>query len=278
MKTKDIIGDSVDELVVKGLAYIKETGEEVSARGLQGLQAYNVNYILTNPRNRVHTLREPNSVKYLAREILAFLNGSLKAVDMAAVSKFWLTLADENGNIGSNYGHHVFHQKTPEGNSQYDWVVNLIQNDRQTRRGIININQVKHKLSGSKDMPCNIAMHFFIQENSLCCVVSSRSTDVITGLPYNMGFFSFITELMWVDLRERGLLDLKLGYCAIKSNLTQLYDDRIKWAQEIEERKDQFRVSWKCQMPPISSADELLKDIYNNTQQSETTRWCVSHS
>src|SRR3989338_2194595 len=90
-QTFDIIGDSVDKLVIRGLTHIKTKGERISARGLTGLQAYNINYILK---------------KYLSS------------------------------------------------------------------------------------------------------VVFARSIDVITGLPYDMGFFSFVTELAYKDLKKRGLKKL----------------------------------------------------------------------
>jgi thymidylate synthase len=277
-KSHDISGKSVDELVIKGLNYIKKNGERVSARGLSGLQVYNINYILKNPKRRVHTLRAPSSVRYLAREILAFFNGSLKAEEMAKTSKFWWTIADKEGKITSNYGYYVFHQLTPEGKSQYEWVINLLQKDKQSRQAIININQIIHKKSYIRDVPCNIAMHFFIQKNYLSCIVSSRSTDIITGLPYNMGFFSLITELVWKDLKERGLKSLKLGYCTIKSNLTQLYDDRLKWAEEVEANKNKKINPKLRQMPPISSAKELLKDIYTGGKKSHMVKWCIANS
>ncbi len=277
-RTKEIIEDSVDKLVIKGLAHIKETGEKVSARGLSGLQSYNVNYILTNPRNRVHTLRLPDSVKYLAKELMVFFSGSLKATDFADASKSWLKWADENGNIESNYGYYVFHQKTPEGNSQYEWVANLLHTERLARRAVINIHQPKHKKTGAGDIPCAAFAHFFIQHNKLCCIVTARATDIVTGLCYNMGFFSLVTELLFADLIERGVTDLELGYCMMKSNLTQLYDSQLDRAQKIEANQETCVNLKEYQMPEIKSAKALLNDIYNNTKESEVMKWCVKYS
>jgi thymidylate synthase len=93
--------------------------------------------------------------------------------------------------------------------------------------GFTNINQTNHKVETSKDFPCTIGMQFFVRKNYLCCSVSSRSTDIYTGLPYDMGFFAFVTELIYKDLKERldaeKAKNLKLGYVVMKTNFTQIY-------------------------------------------------------
>ena len=61
-----IIEPSVDELVKKGVEHIKKTGKKISTHAGEALQSNNVTYVLTNCRNRVHTLRPDKSIKYFA--------------------------------------------------------------------------------------------------------------------------------------------------------------------------------------------------------------------
>ncbi|WP_199771405.1 hypothetical protein [Erwinia persicina] len=121
-----IIGNSVDELVKNGVYHILTTGEKISSRAGSALQAYGVNYVLKNPRNRLHHLRD-GAVKYLTRELLAYFSGKLKAEEgLAKASKFWMTLTDEDGNVNSNYGYYVFYEPVENYGNQYNWVKNCI--------------------------------------------------------------------------------------------------------------------------------------------------------
>lgn len=269
--TKDIVGDSVDSLVVQGIDHVREHGGELDARAGTGVQAYNVNYILTDPYNRVHALRAPTSIGYLARELLVYFQGTLNAQDMANAARFWLSIQDDDGKINSNYGYYVFHQTVPDGRTQYEWMIDVLDKKPRSRRPIININQPHHKTE-TKDMPCTIAMQFFVQNNHLCSVISSRSTDVITGLPYDQGFFSFVLELAHRDLVDRGHTDLKLGYSMMKATFTQLYDSRKKLEEEILAKRDQEIAP--VFMPRITYAKAVLDDISNGTAISEIIQWC----
>ena len=273
--TRDIARDSVDGLVLEAIKHVRENGEPINARAGDGVQAFNVNYILKNPLNRVHVLRAPNSVSYLAREMMVYLSGTLSAEKMAKASKFWLSIQDEDGKINSNYGYYVFKQLTPNGLNQYEWVINLLNQRPKSRRPLININQIQHK-TDTKDMPCTVSIQFFVQDEYLCCVVGSRSTDVITGLPYDQGFFSFLLELAHKDLVERGHEGLKLGYCMMKATFTQLYDSRKKLEQDVINAagKDLPQIS----MPRIDNAHAILEDIANGTFFSETLQWCLENS
>ena len=77
-KEKLIKACSVDELVKKGIKYIQESGGRIWTTSGLALQSNNVTYVLDNSFNRVHTLREPVSMKYFARELFAYFVGSLK--------------------------------------------------------------------------------------------------------------------------------------------------------------------------------------------------------
>ncbi|WP_162286898.1 thymidylate synthase [Pantoea stewartii] len=265
-----ISGESVDELVRNGIYQIISSGQKISSRAGNALQAYGVNYILKNPRNRLHNLRS-GAVKYLCREFLAYFSGSLKAEEgLAKASKFWMSLVDENGNVNSNYGYYVFHESVEGHGNQYNWVKSVLMKNRDSRRAIININQNYHK-SDTKDFPCTVGIQFYIKNNILNCEAISRSTDVITGLPYDMGFFSFIHELMWKDLAENGMPDLRLGTTAMKTTFTQIYDKTLQKANDVIEKNEEDVIT--SLMPEIRSAKDTLKDIFTGTSETEVVKW-----
>ncbi|WP_436867119.1 thymidylate synthase [Bacillus fungorum] len=264
----NIYGESVDELVKQSIEYILKNGEKIHVRAGKALQSYGVNYILTNPRNRLHCVRK-GAIQYLCRELLAYFKGSLKASDgLAQASKFWMTLVNEEGNINSNYGYYVFHEDVDGVNNQYGWVIKRLLDNPDSRRAIININQNYHK-SDTKDFPCTVAIQFFIKNNYLNCEVMSRSTDVITGLPYDMGFFSFVHELVFQDLVEQKYSNLKIGNTVMKTSFTQIYDKTQNKAFEVVE---QSKVDY-VNMPTISNARQVLNDIYYGTENSDVLKW-----
>lgn len=277
-----IVGDNLDDLVIKGVRHIKDEGERFDARAGSGQQAYDVSYVLLNPNNRLHLIRKPKSVRYFSRELVAYFNGSLDVnAGLAQASPFWKTLADKDGKIASNYGYYVFHQRISEaGNkTQYEWVIDNLVNNLDSRKAFININQPMHKIKESKDFPCTLGVQFFVKDNHLCCVVSSRSTDVYTGLPYDMGFFSFVAELVYKDLKERlpeeKSKNLKLGTVVMKANFTQIYDKTRDAALDLLNC-----TSNDCddKMPAIENAQETLKDIYNQTYNTPVMQWVYKHA
>lgn len=52
-----LVANDIDNLVIMGIKHIQNNGEAFKARAGCGIQAYDVDYTLTNPLNRVHNLR-----------------------------------------------------------------------------------------------------------------------------------------------------------------------------------------------------------------------------
>lgn len=287
--TTDISADNVDELVYKGIAYIKDHGERFNARAGSGIQAYDVNYILTNPQNRVHNLRGDIAKRYFCRELLAYFKGSLKVDEgLAQASKIWKSLADKDGNICSNYGYYVFHEpvKSFDNRTQYEWVIEQFAKNLDTRKAFININQPQHKVETNKDFPCTLGMQFYLKNNKLCTTVSSRSTDIYTGLPYDMGFFSLVSELVYKDIKEfyedsETELSLELGHVMMKTNFTQIYDKTKDAALKLLEKPLN---SYSTDMPVINNAQDMLSDIGSvsginkNKIKTNTMKWIQEHA
>lgn len=289
---KVISGRTLDSIILKGIRYINERGEQFQARAGSGLQSYDVTYLLLDSCNRLHNLRKPIAIKYFCRELIAYCNGSLKVADgLLQASRFWGKLADQSGNINSNYGFYIFHQKLPrfQDKTQYEWVRENLLKSLDSRRAFINVNQPIHKDFATKDFPCTLGMQIFIRQNHLCNVVSARSTDIYTGLPYDMGFFSFLTELLYKDLQERLPLkqawQLKLGYTSVKSNFTQIYDQTKDKALELiegltceEDAEKLADAEQSIQTPEIENAEMLLQDIYNKSKKTKFMQWVYDNA
>ncbi len=278
-KEKTIICPSVDLLVKEGVNYINNNGRRVCTHAGDAIQTNNTTYVLTECRNRLHTLRSEKAIKYFARELLSYFSGSLdihSEYGLAKASKFWEKICDENNCINSNYGYYVFHQKTQEEKTQLDWVREQFIKNMDTRKALININNIYHK-NNTKDFPCTIGMLFSLEGNVLNCDVQSRSTDVITGLPYDMGFFSVIDELLASLLTEDLNTEIIPGYVAMHANYTQIYDRTKDIAKQILMSEEDVL---NQQMPKICSGTDVLNDIYNLGKGKPRTRfmeWSVKN-
>lgn len=273
-----ITADNIDSLVQQGVRHILKDGERFDSRSGSGLQAYTTTYVLTDPSARIHTLRAPQSVQYLARELQAYFIGSQNVEDgLAQAAPFWRTLSDTNGNVCSNYGHYVFHQKTPFGITQFDWVRQCFKKNRDTRKAFININSISHK-TDTKDFPCTIGVQFFMRGDVMYCEVASRSTDVITGLPYDMGFFSLVNELVAGAVGHDIGVNIKTGYTAMVANFTQIYDKTADKAQEVLRASADLSAQ---KMPAVDNALASLDDIMNIEAcppKTKVIQWVTSNS
>lgn len=226
----------------------------------------------------LHLLRHPISTRYLAREFIAYFKGNLNPnsdFGLVWASKVWQSLTDKNGLVNSNYGYSVFHEKTPTDTSQYAWVLDVLRQNPQSRRAIININSVHHKYD-SPDFPCAVSLQFYIVNNRLHCSVTARSTDVVWGLPYDIGFFSFLNEMICVDLMTT-CPNLTLGSTMIRSNFTQIYDHTRKIAEDILEFA--YNTAYgdakmpHVVMPQITDAQALLDDISFDSKNTKLLQW-----
>lgn len=281
-----LVAANVDELVVQGIRHIRDAGIRITPDAGACLQAYGVDFVLTHSHERVHSLRAPRSVRYLCRELRAYFRGSLLVDEgLAQASSFWRTLADADGKINSNYGHYVFRQAVPTDVhgclTQYDWIIHCLRSNPDSRRAIINVNQPWHK-TATKDFPCTVSMVYFVRatpdgQRYLCSEVASRSTDIITGLPYDMGWFSFLTELVWQHLRSDVIADLHLGYTCMRSTFTQLYDATAHLADEIIDNYA-MRDCNTIAMPYITDSSATISDIISGLCTTPVSEWIYENS
>lgn len=274
---KSISAASVDALVLAGIAHVIETGEHINSRAGAAVQSYNVSYTLTNSTDRVFHLRHPASERYLCREFLAFFAGSLRVTDgLLQASKAWARYSDSNGLIWSNYGHYVFYQRVG-GKTQYEWVLAVLSENSSSRRAVININQPHHKDLNNPDFPCAIAAQFYVREDQLCCCLLSRSEDLYSGLPYDIAFFSFLNELIAVDLREKLGRPICVGPTTVLCMFTQVYEKNRTQLQCLLKSSRVSNASG-IRMPEITSASEVLRDIYTGSAESAVCRWIRTHA
>lgn len=170
--------------------------------------------------------RQPVYDRYADAELEWYRSGNLEA--KSAPSKFWLKIADSDGNIVSNYGHMILcDRQYPGRQTAADHVVRLLREDPDSRQAILHYNLPRHYQPGSKDIPCTLTAQLLCRSNRLSMWVTQRSCDAIKGLSFDVPWHCYL-------LRE---LAAELGVVADKLHHTigslHLYETDIEMARKI---------------------------------------------
>ena len=131
------------------------------------------------------------------------------------IPPIWERMADEDGNVNSNYGWQW------ERTSQLDMVIDMLRLNPQTRRAAISIYDAKEISDYATDTPCTYAVQFTILNNRLNMCVTMRSNDLWYGFCNDQYCFSMLQQLV------ASRLDIPVGtYYHFAHNL-HLYNDKI---------------------------------------------------
>ena len=106
------------------------------------------------------------------------------------VPEIWKRMADEDGNVNSNYGWQW------KRNNQLDYVIDKLKKHKHTRQAAISIYDGKEHDQFATDTPCTYAVQFTNVENRLNMCVTMRSNDLWYGFCNDQYQFSKLLELV----------------------------------------------------------------------------------
>jgi thymidylate synthase len=206
-----IKGGDVDEVLYE-TAVLLSNAPTYSPRGQKTKELIKPQLIIENPEYSV--ISNPGrklSQKYLKAEMDWYLSGEKSVDRIREHSSMWDKIKDVNGEVNSNYGEIVFHQQMPNYNgSQFDWVVESLKQDKDSRQALINFNQPKHKDTETKDFVCTLGAQYMIRDNKLEAFTDMRSNDLIYGFSFDFPFFSYVQQKVLEELKET-YPDLEMG-------------------------------------------------------------------
>ena len=217
----NIVSESASGLFSDACMCISEYGRQSAPRGMTINELSNVTMTLINPQNNIVDIEARNiSVKYLLAEWLWYVKGDQDKAGSDFICKyapFWDTLRNPDGSLNSNYGHYFFKRMdevlpTEEEfkpisdyyfqKSQFDYVIDTLLKDRDSRQAVVNINNIYHKAHPTKDFPCTTAMQFFIRGNKLHMTVTMRSTDLVLGYCNDVFQFTMFQHIVLNELNK----------------------------------------------------------------------------
>ena len=185
---------------------------------------FNVGFTIQQPLNN-HIYNKGSIVprnwnpEYAEAEWQWYLTGDPRISTLGEIygkiPPIWKRMADENGQVNSNYGYQW------ERARQLENVVEMLIENPSTRRACISIYDGKEISDYASDTPCTYAVQFTILDNRLNMCVTMRSNDLWFGFCNDQYCFSKLQQLV----SER--LKLKIGtYYHFVHNL-HLYNKQI---------------------------------------------------
>ena len=131
------------------------------------------------------------------------------------VPEIWKRMADKEGFVNSNYGWQW------NRNGQLDKIIQMLQDNPDTRQATISIYDGKEIQDYSYDTPCTYAVQFTILHGRLDMCVTMRSNDLWYGFCNDQYCFSELQRLVSTQLNvEPGT------YYHFAHNM-HLYNDKI---------------------------------------------------
>jgi len=241
------------------LKEIYETGETVGPRGLETRELRNVVLdVDTYNAVSVPVCRDWQDVrKYLYAELAWYMSGDRKLDKIRPFSKFWDKIANPDGTINSNYGDLVFYRKNSLGMTSFNWALISLLSDQDTRQAIILYNDRELFYKGNKDLICNQYQQFFIRNNVLDCTVTLRSSDAIYGLTFNIPWWSFVHQRMYLMLKKSEYPELQLGKITAFIGSSHIYQNKYELVKEMLNGEKEYRWLSLIVAPPIGESFEF---------------------
>ena len=181
---------------------------------------FNIGFYITDPKDRKIINRERKwKEDYAEAEWQWYLSGDRNISKLGElygkVPEIWKRMADEHGNVNSNYGW----QWLRDG--QLDYVITDLTYHKDTRRAAISIYDGKEIKDYAKDTPCTYAVQFTILNGRLDMCVTMRSNDLWFGFCNDQYCFSRLQEM--VSKR----LNIEPGVYYHFAHNMHLYNDKV---------------------------------------------------
>ncbi|GIF75943.1 thymidylate synthase [Asanoa siamensis] len=234
-----------------GAVALVQSGERVSPRGMPTREIRDVHLQLSQPRARLLHAPPTRIVNpaFAVAETVWHLSGS----DAPWIFDYNARLhqyADGGVLLGAygprmrNWGGKV---------DQLARVVEVLKQDRDSRRALIQLYDPALDAAGHKDVPCTLAFRFHLRAGRLHMGTLMRGQDVWIGMPYDVFFYTVLHELV------AGWLDAELGEFHLHVGSLHIYDEHLERAGELTS------VTASAVMPdlrtPWAGFDDMLDQV-----------------
>jgi thymidylate synthase len=195
-----------------------------SPRGMEVREIRDCSLEIKYPMFNIYSNKFRSSpTKYIAAELLWYFSGTNNPVYIENYASLWKGIHNPDGTINSAYGNLLFEDKNEYGISQYQWVIESLKKDKDSRQAFMHFNKPKHQWFGNKDQVCTLQALFHIRNEKLHMTLTMRSNDVIYGFMTDWSFFSILHYHVLLDLKKY-YPELTLGSYTHVSHSMHLYE------------------------------------------------------
>ena len=196
---------------------------ETSPRGQKVKEVCNVSLEFDPKYSLYENQKRGSQHKYISGEFIWYFMGHNDIDFISRYSKFWKTLDNGDGTVNSAYGNLLFAKCNEHGHTQWEWALESLKKDKDSRQAIIHFNNPSHQWFGNKDFVCTLNGIFQIRNNNLNFTVNMRSNDLILGTPTDVAFFCILQQQMLNHLKKT-YPKLKLGTYTHNVHSLHLYE------------------------------------------------------
>jgi thymidylate synthase len=241
-----------------------------SPRGMKIKEKLGVQFRIRNVRDRLPHIEARNfSLSYFVAETLWYMSGSNSTEWISRYAPFWKDISDDGKTANSAYGARIFklHPRIADGGlNQWDYVKSELKRDPDSRRALIHIRTPDDSLHAVKDVPCTLALQFFIRESKLHLHVNMRSSDIILGIAYDVPAFTTMQEILANEL------NVELGEYVHTSNSLHCYERDFEMLDKIARSSDNLGRPMPA-YPRVFPIHDLMQveEWVHNTNDAEFT-------
>lgn len=270
--------DSFAEAYEKPLKHLFDNPAYVTSPRNQKInEECNVVITIKNPHLNLFE-NEERSVpsKYLANELILYFTGDNRAESFKKASTFWGIIANEDGTVNSAYGHLLFKMRDAAGGmTQWEWAVNSLKKDKDSRQAIMHYNRPIHQFEVNKDFCCTMSNQFFIRNNKLNMTTYIRSNDIFFGWTFDCPFFMLLMQCMILELKDI-YPDLEMGEYTHFAGSFHMYE------RNFEVLKKMLDYEFKKKKLPILKENPIMhpeifkmrdEEDYEYTGSDEFLKW-----
>ena len=205
-------GETFADVYQTALTDVLQNPEYVtSPRGMKINEVTNAALVIEDPTFPLYeNNRRSSQFKYIAAELVWYFTGRRDTNFISKFAKFWEQIDNGNGTVNSAYGNLIFTDNNPHGINQYQWALQSLIEDKDSRQAILHFNMPLHQWKGNKDFVCTLTGVFQIRDNHLNFTIDMRSNDLILGTPTDIAFFCLLQQQMYEHLKKY-YPDLELG-------------------------------------------------------------------
>lgn len=257
-----IIENSFCDVYKKALYALVHYPEFISSpRGFKVHECLNASLVIKNPlSNLFKNSYRGIPLKYLKKEVALYLSARRDAEGFEEASKFWANIKTPDNLINSAYGYLIFEgTKTVNGKTQFEWVVDSLKQDKDSRQAIMFFNKPEFQYEGNKDFVCTLNMIFHIRDNRLYATTNMRSQDIRRGMQFDIPFFTLVQYLVYLELKQV-YPELTLGWYRHNCASLHIYDNLVGNESDIDLAKHMLDAEWSEDFMPMPQTNTVIKN------------------